>query len=56
MDALFAVDIIVNFLTPFEKYDKSYEKDLKKIAIHYLGSGAFLIDLIAAFPYQLFEV
>jgi hypothetical protein len=55
MDVFFAVDIIVNFITPFERYDKSFERDHKKIAIFYIGSGAFFIDVIAAFPFQIFE-
>jgi hypothetical protein len=55
MDALFGLDIFVNFLTPFEKYDKSYEYDHKKIAMNYIGSGALFIDIISAFPFQLIE-
>ena len=55
MDALFGIDIIVNFFTPFEKYDKSYEYDHKKIAMHYIGSGAIFIDVLSAFPFQLLE-
>jgi hypothetical protein len=27
MDVLFGVDIIVNFFTPLERYDKSFEYD-----------------------------
>ena len=55
MDALFGIDIIVNFFTPFERHDGSYEYDHKKIAEFYAGSGAFFIDIIAAFPFQIFE-
>ena len=51
MDVLFGVDILVNFFTPFERYDGSYEYDHKKIAIFYVGSGAFFVDLVAAFPF-----
>jgi hypothetical protein len=55
MDVLFGIDIIVNFITPFEKYDKNYEYGPKKIAMHYIGSGALFIDLLSAFPFQLIE-
>jgi hypothetical protein len=51
MDSLFGIDIIINFFTPFERYDKSYEFDQKKIALYYIGSGAFFIDILAAFPF-----
>lgn len=51
MDFLFAADIVVSFLTPFERYDGTYEYDHKKIAIFYIGSGAFFIDFIAAIPF-----
>lgn len=55
MDALFAIDIIINFFTPFQRHDGSYECDHKKIAMFYVGGGSFFIDVIAAFPFQLFE-
>ena len=51
MDALFAIDIIVNFFTPFERHDGSYEYDHKKIAEFYIMGGSFFIDVIAAFPF-----
>ena len=55
MDFLFGIDILVNFFTPFERHDGSYEYDHKKIAEFYVGGGSFFIDVIAAFPFQLFE-
>ena len=55
MDALFGIDIVVNFFTPFERHDGSYEYDHKKIAAFYVGGGSFFIDVIAAFPFQIFE-
>ena len=51
MDAVFIVDIFLNFITPYEKYDHTFEFDHKKIALYYLGGGSFFIDLLAAFPW-----
>ena len=51
MDILFIADIVINFFRPFQRYDKTYENDHKKIALYYIGSGAFFIDVIAAFPF-----
>ena len=51
MDVLFGIDIIINFLTPFQKHDGTYEYEHKKIAETYVASGAFFVDVIAAFPY-----
>jgi hypothetical protein len=55
MDIFFGIDILVNFFTPFERYDGSYEYEHKKIAAFYMGSGAFFVDVVAAFPFQALE-
>ena len=49
VDVLFAIDIIVNFITPYEKYDGSLQTNHKKIAIRYFF-GAFPIDFVACIP------
>jgi CRP-like cAMP-binding protein len=54
IDCLFAVDIVLNFLTTFEVRPGIYEKSLKKVAKKYFF-GWFTIDLVATFPFYLFE-
>ena len=49
-DLVFGVDIIINFLTAYEKPDGTWEYGQKNIAQHYLA-GFFVIDLLAIIPY-----
>ena len=49
MDIVFFVDIIINFLTPYEIPGNEYEFSSKKIAKDYIF-GRFLIDIIAVIP------
>ena len=49
VDILFGLDIIVNFLSAYEKPDGKYEYDLKNIAMNYI-TGFFLIDFVATIP------
>lgn len=53
IDILFALDIIINFITPYEKFNGTYQYSLKKIARNYIF-GAFFIDVIATVPTHLF--
>lgn len=54
IDALFMLDIIVNFLSAVELDDMIIETRPKKIALIYLRFW-FLFDLLATFPTQVFE-
>ena len=49
---VFFIDIIVNFMSAYERYDGSYEYSLKKIALNYIF-GFFVIDFIAIFPVDI---
>ena len=53
VDIFFAVDIVLNFFSAYEK-NKVMEHRHKKIAEKYL-KGWFLIDLVATIPFQLIE-
>lgn len=53
IDVLFGMDIFINFLTPYEKFNGTYQYSLKKIARNYIF-GAFFIDVIATVPTHLF--
>ena len=53
IDILFGIDIFINFLTPYEKFNGTYQYSLKKIARNYIF-GAFFIDVIATVPTHLF--
>lgn len=55
VDILFGMDIIVNFITPYEKYDGSLQTNHKKIARGYFF-GAFFIDFVACIPMQVFTI
>lgn len=55
VDILFGIDIIVNFITPYEKYDGSLQTNHKKIAKSYFF-GAFSIDFIACIPVQALTI
>lgn len=52
IDAIFLVDIIVNFLSAYQDEDLVMIDDKKIIAKSYL-SGWFLLDSIAIFPFDL---
>jgi hypothetical protein len=49
VDIVFGIDIIVNFLSAYEKPNLKFEYSLKKIALNYL-TGFFLIDFVATVP------
>jgi len=53
LNAVFFIDILVNFRTTF--YNKRGEEvfDPKTIAIQYLLSGRFLIDFLACVPFDI---
>jgi len=53
IDVLFGIDIILNFVTGVEVMDRAVIYEMKTIAWHYI-SGWFCIDLVAAFPFELF--
>jgi len=52
VDIVFGMDIIVNFLSAYEKNNGKFEYSLKRISINYL-TGFFLIDFVATIPIQL---
>lgn len=54
IDALFFIDIVINFIAADEKKDKSVETRPRYIAKNYAKSW-FLFDLIATFPTNAFE-
>ena len=51
VDIMFGADIFLTFLTPYMRYNETYETRHKYIALNYLA-GAFWIDVIASFPTQ----
>ena len=53
IDIIFGIDILVNFLTPLELENETYDTNLKNIAKSYL-SGMFVVDLISCLPTNLF--
>ncbi|OAD54974.1 Potassium voltage-gated channel subfamily H member 7 [Eufriesea mexicana] len=55
VDVTFVVDIIINFRTTFVNSDDEVVSHPGKIAVHYL-KGWFIIDLLAAIPYDLLFV
>lgn len=52
MDVTFVVDILINFRTTFVNGQDEVVSHPGRIAVHYL-SGWFLIDLVAAIPFDL---
>jgi hypothetical protein len=54
-DIIMFLDVIVSFLTPYERFDGSLECNVRKIAIHY-STSALAIDLLSCFPTQFFEL
>jgi hypothetical protein len=53
IDIIIGIDILVNFLTPLELENETYDTNLKNIAKSYL-SGMFVVDLISCLPTNLF--
>lgn len=52
VDVTFVVDILINFRTTFVNGQDEVVSHPGRIAVHYL-SGWFLIDLVAAIPFDL---
>ena len=52
VDVLFWVDIFINFISAYEKYEGVYEYRLKKIARNYVLSY-FALDFVATFPFNV---
>ena len=54
IDAIFMIDIIINFYTVYKDPHTDEEvKSFKKIAIRYVTRGRFFIDLFASIPIEL---
>ena len=54
VDFLFAIDIVVNFLSSYEDSQGLPVVELKQIATNYL-TGWFALDVLACLPVQLIE-
>lgn len=52
VDLIFSLDILINFVTGYERFNGSIEIRPKKIAIRYLATF-FFIDVLATFPFEL---
>ena len=52
IDIIFTVDIFINFMTGYERFNGSIELRPKYIAINYLTSF-FIFDFLATFPFEL---
>lgn len=52
VDCAFGVDIILTFFTPFYEQNKMITSH-KKIAINYICSAWFYIDIISIFPFEV---
>lgn len=50
-DALFGIDIAVNFLSAYEKNDRSIEMNPIRIFLNYI-KGWFFLDFLAVFPFS----
>lgn len=55
VDVTFVIDILINFRTTFVNGQDEVVSHPGRIAVHYL-SGWFLIDLVAAIPFDLLIV
>lgn len=55
VDFIFFLDILVASLTPYERFDSTYETRADKILKRYISNGTFYMDLIAVLPTALFE-
>jgi Ion transport protein len=54
VDALFSLDILINFISAYEDNDKNIEVRLKMIAKTYVSTW-FMFDAVAIFPFQMLE-
>ena len=53
IDAIFFLDLVINFFTTYVNSKTGREEySLKKISLHYL-SGRFWVDLLASVPFEL---
>ena len=50
IDAIYIIDIIINFFRAYKNFDENLIRRTKKIFLHYLKTW-FIIDLIQAIPY-----
>ena len=48
-DLLLLVDVVLSFLTHYERLDGTYETNIKKMTKNYV-LGSLLFDLVAVFP------
>lgn len=55
VDVTFVIDILINFRTTFVNGQDEVVSHPGRIAVHYL-TGWFLIDLVAAIPFDLLLV
>lgn len=52
VDFFYFIDIVVNFRTTYLSKLGDEIFDSKKIAIHYIFQGSFVIDFLASFPFS----
>ena len=52
IDSVFVIDIIISFISAYQKEDGTIEINIKNIAFNYI-MGFFAIDFIATLPYSL---
>mmetsp|Transcript_6134 Transcript_6134/g.18516 ORF Transcript_6134/g.18516 Transcript_6134/m.18516 type:complete len:721 (+) Transcript_6134:93-2255(+) len=52
VNAIFIVDMVLQFFTAYQLPNQDWVRDHRKIVIHYI-STTFAVDLIASFPYDL---
>ena len=53
VDYTFAIDILVGFRTTYINSDTGFEEvEFKKIAMRYIISGRFFVDLAASIPFE----
>ena len=50
IDIVFGIDIIVNFISAYERHDGETEYKFKRIVLNYL-TGFFWIDFLSTFPF-----
>jgi hypothetical protein len=49
---MFAVDMFISFVTPFQDEGRVWVSDPGRIALHYVKTW-FLVDLISIFPFEV---
>ena len=52
IDYVFGLDILINFISAYERLDGETEYKFKRIALNYL-TGFFWIDFLSTFPFNL---